>query len=202
MIIVGIAGGTGSGKTTVAKAIVESLGSNNVTLIAQDSYYIDRSHLSPKERELVNFDHPDAIEIDLLVNHLYELRHDKTVHIPIYDFSTHTRLNKTVEVNPKPIIIVEGIMVLTNDMLREMFDIKVFVHTDADIRVLRRIIRDINERGRTIESVFEQYQETVKPMHDAFVEPSKKYADIIIPEGGFNQIAINILTSIIRQQVV
>ncbi|KUO49292.1 MAG: uridine kinase [Desulfitibacter sp. BRH_c19] len=198
MIVVGIAGGTGSGKSTVANAIVESLGINQVALIAQDSYYLDRSDLTLAERGLVNFDHPDAFENDLLVDHLRQLRHGKAVKIPIYDFSTHTRLDKTVMINPKSIIVVEGIMVLTNEMLREMFDIKVFVDTDSDIRVLRRIVRDIKERSRTIDSVIEQYQETVKPMHDAFVEPSKKYADIIIPEGGFNNIAINMLTSTIR----
>jgi len=201
MLIIGIAGGTGSGKTTVAQAIVNGLGAPNVSLISQDSYYLDRSDLPFSERASLNYDHPDAFENSLLVFHLKTLKTGKAVDVPVYDFSQHLRRASMVQVRPRPVIVVEGILVLADERLRSMFDIKVFVDTDPDVRVLRRITRDIEERGRTLESVRRQYLETVKPMHDAFVEPSKRYADIIVPEGGLNETAISLVTSRLAQYV-
>ncbi len=201
MLVIGIAGGTGSGKTTVAQAIVNRLGAPNVSLISQDSYYLDRSDLPFSERASLNYDHPDAFENSLLVSHLRALKTGRAVDVPVYDFSQHLRQASTVHVRPRPVVVVEGILVLADEGLRSMFDIKVFVDTDPDVRVLRRITRDIEERGRTLESVHRQYLETVKPMHDAFVEPSKRYADIIVPEGGLNEIAISLVTSRLAQYV-
>jgi uridine kinase len=194
MLVIGIAGGTGSGKTSVARSIMNRLGDGNVTLISQDNYYLDHSELTFAERERINYDHPNAFENGLLLQHLDELRHGKQVAIPVYDFTKHARSSETVRIDVKPIVLIEGIHVLTDEYLRASLNIKVFVDTDPDVRVLRRLARDINERGRTLESVFDQYITTVKPMHDAFIEPSKKYADIIIPEGGHNEIGISMLT--------
>lgn len=199
MLIIGIAGGTGSGKTTVATAIVDTLGVNRVTLISQDAYYRDRTDLPFEDRKKVNYDHPDSFDNDLLCQHLQDLKQGIAVEMPIYDFKQHNRSANTVHVDVRPVIILEGIHVLVEPMLRSMLDIKVFVDTDPDVRVLRRIRRDIEERGRSIESVYEQYLSTVKPMHDAFIEPSKRMADLIIPEGGQNQIAIGLLTTRVKQ---
>jgi len=194
MLVIGIAGGTGSGKTTVARSIMNKLGSTNVTLISQDNYYIHHNGLSFEEREGINYDHPNAFENKLLLDHLQELRSGRSVNIPVYDFSQHARSVETIRIDVKPIVLIEGIHVLTDEELRSALNIKVFVDTDPDVRILRRLTRDINERGRTLQSVFDQYLTTVKPMHDAFIEPSKKYADIIIPEGGENEIGISMLT--------
>lgn len=194
MLVIGIAGGTGSGKTTVARSIINKLGSTNVTLISQDNYYLHHSGLTFEERERINYDHPRAFENELLLKHLNELKNGNAVNIPVYDFSKHARSQETIRVDVKPIVLLEGIHVLTDEDLRSALNIKVFVDTDPDVRILRRLSRDINERGRTLQSVFDQYLTTVKPMHDAFIEPSKKYADIIIPEGGENQIGISMLT--------
>lgn len=198
MLTIGIAGGTGSGKTTVAERLVESLGPQDVVLLSQDSYYADNRHLSAAEREHVNYDHPDALDGDLLLSHLRLLRRRQPIEVPIYDFTTHCRVERTVTVQPMSVVILEGILIFADPLIRQELDIKVFVDTDADVRVLRRLTRDIEERGRTVQSVFQQYLHTVKPMHDAFVEPSKRFADLIIPEGGRNDIAIGLLTSRIQ----
>jgi uridine kinase len=196
MLVIGIAGGTGSGKTSVARSIMEKLGEDNVTLISQDNYYIDHSELSPEERERINYDHPNAFDNELLLAHLRELREGHPVDSPIYDFTVHGRSSESVRIDIKPIVLIEGIHVLTDESLRNALDIKVFVDTDPDVRILRRIVRDIQDRGRSLQSVYDQYLTTVKPMHDAFIEPSKKYADIIIPEGGHNEIGISLLSSL------
>ncbi|MGM0410543.1 MAG: uridine kinase [Bacillota bacterium] len=193
MIFVGIAGGTGSGKTTLANTLINTLEENNTIFIPHDNYYKDRSHLPFSERENINYDHPEAFETNLLVSHLKKLQNGKDIEMPQYDYSTHTRKEETVKVKAKPVVIVEGILVLADEKLREIFDIKLFVDTDADIRILRRLKRDINDRNRSFESVYKQYLSTVKPMHEAFVEPSKTHADIIIPEGGMNEVANNLL---------
>ncbi len=195
MLIIGIAGGTGSGKSTVAKALETELGAANVVLISQDSYYVDKSYLPFTERASQNYDHPDSFEDQLLLDHLNLLRMGQSVAVPVYDYSQHVRSKQTVLIHPKPVVVVEGILILTDPELRNAFDIKAYVDTDADTRVLRRIVRDINERGRSLESVCTQYLNTVKPMHEAFVEPSKRYADIIIPEGGHNTVALSLLVS-------
>ena len=201
MLVIGIAGGTGSGKTSVAQAIVNKLGTDNVAFITQDSYYKSNDRLSMEERERINYDHPDSFDNELLVEHIHRLRNRLSVEVPIYDFSRHTRTEQTVRVDSKSVIIVEGILIFADEALRSTMDIKVFVDTDADVRVLRRLARDIKERGRTVESVFAQYLQTVKPMHDAFIEPSKRYADLIIPEGGRNEIGISLLTARIEQYI-
>ncbi|GMA63605.1 uridine kinase [Alicyclobacillus fastidiosus] len=199
MLIIGIAGGTGSGKTSVARAILEQLGAEHVVLISQDAYYQDHSNLPFERRQQLNYDHPDSFDNDLLREHLRALRRGQSIQMPIYDFKTHDRKEETIHVAVRPVIVLEGIHVLVDPELRELLDIKVFVDTDPDVRVLRRIRRDIEERGRSIESVYEQYLSTVKPMHDAFIEPSKRFADLIIPEGGENQIAIALLTTRVSQ---
>lgn len=196
MLVIGIAGGTGSGKTTVARSIMNKLGGANVALISQDNYYRHYSDLTFAERERMNYDHPNAFENCLLLQHLGELRNGHAVDIPVYDFTEHNRSGQTLRIEAKPIVLIEGIHVLTDEELRGALDIKVFVDTDPDVRILRRLSRDINERGRTLQSVFDQYLTTVKPIHDAFIEPSKKYADIIIPEGGENEIGIHMLTTL------
>ncbi|MEW9670681.1 uridine kinase [Ammoniphilus sp. 3BR4] len=195
MLIIGIAGGSGSGKTTIAQAIQHRLGSERVQLISQDSYYRDHAELTMEQREKINYDHPDSFENELLVQHLNELKKGQAVHIPVYDFSLHTRSEATVHVTPKPVIILEGILILADSELRDLMDAKIFVDTDPDVRILRRAIRDTAERGRTLESIDRQYLSTVKPMHEAYVEPSKKYANVIIPEGGKNEVAIHLLTT-------
>ncbi len=201
MLIVGIAGGTGSGKTTVVRKIIERLPKDEVAVLSQDSYYKDNSHLPLEERRKLNFDHPNAIEFDLLVSHLQMLKEGKAIHQPVYSYITSTRSSETILVKPRDVIIVEGILVLTNKELRDMFDIKVFVYADADDRLIRVIRRDIRERGRDVEQVLKRYIATVKPMHEQFIEPSKKYADIIVPEGGNNEVAINMLASIIEKNI-
>lgn len=197
-ILIGIIGGTGSGKSTVARAIFESLSEQNIVIIQQDSYYKDQSHLTFKERVKTNYDHPLAFDSDLLKKHLGELLNNNSIEKPIYNFEKHTRRIETETIYPKDIIILEGIMILDDAELREMLDIKIFVDTDADVRIIRRILRDIKERGRTLESVIDQYLTTVRPAHLQFVEPNKKYADIIIPEGGYNQVAIDIMVAKIK----
>jgi uridine kinase len=199
MLFIGIAGGTGSGKTTLAKALCDQLGSGTSVLIPHDSYYRHLPHVSFEERSRLNYDHPDAFETDLLVRHLRQLRANQPIELPTYDFTTHLRTAHTTTIEPRQVVIVEGILVLAEAPLRELFDIKVYVDTDPDVRVLRRMVRDMAERGRTLDSVYRQYLETVKPMHDAFVEPSKRYADIIIPRGGQNMVALGILSSRINQ---
>jgi len=195
MLIIGIAGGTGSGKTTVARSVIERLGQDNVTFISQDNYYKDHGHLTAEERRAINYDHPLVFDNDLLIEHIGLLRSGQAAYAPVYDFTADARSpGKTVELQPNAILIIEGLHVLSDENLRALLDIKVFVDTDPDVRVLRRVLRDIEERGRTIRSVHQQYLSTVKPMHEAFIEPSKKYADIILPEGGENEVGIQMLT--------
>ena len=190
-VVIGIAGGTGSGKTTVARAIYDRVGKDKIEWISHDSYYRDFDGLSIEERHHINFDHPDSLESELLARHLDVLVKGSSVEIPIYDFTTHSRKAETVRVEPRRVIIVEGILVLAEPELRKRIHIKLFVDTPPDIRFMRRLVRDIKSRGRSMESVIEQYMTTVRPMHEEFVEPSKRYADLIIPEGGENLVAIN-----------
>jgi uridine kinase len=192
-LLVGIAGGTGSGKTTIARRLAGELPPGSVTLLEHDSYYRDRHDLTAEERDALNFDHPDALETDLLVEHLTRLKGGSPSEIPIYDFATHRRKRETHRVEPTPVIILEGILVFVDPRLCELLDIKLFVETEADIRVLRRIKRDIEQRGRSFESVREQYYETVRPMHLAYVEPSKRFADMILPEGGNLEVALDLI---------
>lgn len=197
-VLLGVAGGSGSGKTTVVEEILQRLHPSPVSVIHHDAYYRDLGHSPFEERVAVNFDHPDALETELLVKHLTRLRNGEGVDIPIYDFSTHTRTSRTKRVEATGVIIVDGILVLADERLRSLLDIKVFVDTDADIRFIRRLRRDMRERGRSLESVVEQYEKTVRPMHQAFVEGSRVHADIIIPEGGRNRVAIDLLASRLR----
>jgi uridine kinase len=197
-LVIGIAGGTGSGKTTVARAIASALPADKVATIEFDAYYRDRPDLSDEARAQLNFDHPDALESSLLVEHLRALKLGEAVEVPIYDFKTHRRKAETHRVEPRAVIVVEGILVFVDSALRDLFDIKVFVDTDADIRIFRRIRRDIEQRGRTFESVREQYYSTVRPMHQQFVEPSKRWADLIIPEGGNNRVALDLIVTKLR----
>jgi len=198
MIIVGIAGGTGSGKTTFAQSLQRAIRHDSV-IISQDSYYYANEHLSFAQRVKINYDHPDAFENALLVEHLQRLKAGEKVRVPVYDFKEYTRTDRFVEVEPYPIILVEGILLLHDPALRAELDIKVFIDTDPDVRILRRLMRDVTERRRTMESVVKQYLNTVKPMHEAFVEPSKKYADLIVPEGGFNTVALDVVTAMLRE---
>lgn len=200
-IIIGVAGGTGSGKTTVSEAILERVGRERITYIQHDSYYKDLSHLPLEERHKINFDHPEALDTDLLVEHLARLQAGSPVEVPIYDFTTHTRRRETRRVEPRGVTLVEGILIFADKALRDLMDIRIFVDTDPDIRFIRRLRRDITERGRTLESVIRQYLETVRPMHLEFVEPSKRYADIIIPEGGFNVTAIDMVVARVEAMV-
>jgi uridine kinase len=195
ILIIGVAGGTASGKTTVVQAILDRVGRERIAYIQHDSYYKDLSHLPLEERRKFNFDHPDALDTPLLVQHLKELRAGHPVQVPEYDFATYCRLSQTRTVYPRPVVIVEGILILTEPALRELIDLKIYVDTDADLRLIRRIQRDIAERGRTVESVIEQYLATVRPMHLEFVEPSKRYADVIIPLGGHNVAALELVTA-------
>jgi uridine kinase len=200
-MIIGICGGTGSGKTTVANRILESVRASEIAFIQQDSYYRNLKDLPLDFRQVANFDHPDALDNDLLIHHVRKLKNGEPIDLPIYDFKTHTRLNETRPVAPKPIVIVEGILIFAEPRLLELMDIKVFVDTPDDIRFIRRLRRDIAERGRTVDSVIEQYTGTVRPMHMQFVEPSKRYADVIIPEGGHNLVSIDLLSGKIRERL-
>jgi uridine kinase len=197
-LVIGIAGGTGSGKTTVARAIGSSLPSDKVSTIEYDAYYRDRPDLDEDGRAQLNFDHPDSLESELLVMHLRALKEGQAVDVPIYDFKTHRRRAEVHRIEPTPVIILEGILVFVEPAVRELLDIKVFVDTDADIRIFRRIRRDMEQRGRTFDSVREQYYKTVRPMHMQFVEPSKRWADLIIPEGGNNRVALDLILAKLR----
>ena len=192
-IVIGIAGGTGSGKTTVANVILDAVGRHRIAYLPHDAYYRDLSDLPPVQKAEVNFDHPNSLETELMIEHVKELKAGKAVDIPVYDFSTHSRTNRTIHVEPQPVIIVEGILIFAEKKLRELFDMKLFVDTDPDIRFIRRLQRDIAERGRTMATVINQYLGTVRPMHLEFVDPSKRYADVIIPEGGMNQVALDMV---------
>lgn len=197
-ILIGITGGTGSGKSTIADALYSNFSKDRITMIQQDMYYKDQSHLSMEERVKTNYDHPMAFDNDLLVEHLQKLIKGEAIEKPRYDFTIHNRAKDTTTVEPREIIIVEGILILEDERIRDLLDIKVYVDTDADIRILRRLVRDIDERGRTVESVIDQYLKMVRPMHMEFTEPTKRYADIIIPEGGHNYVAIDLLMAKIR----
>jgi len=194
-IVIGIAGGTGSGKTSIAAKIMKTFKDKSVLLIQQDSYYKDQSHLTFQERLLTNYDHPNAFDNELLMEQINLLQAHQAIEVPVYDYVHHTRSHETVHVEPKEVVILEGILVLEDARLRDLMDIKIFVDTDADIRILRRMVRDIEERGRTVVSVIEQYLSAVRPMHIQFVEPSKAYADVIIPEGGENRVAIDLVAT-------
>ncbi|WP_291580807.1 uridine kinase [Clostridium sp. UBA6640] len=198
-VLIGITGGTGSGKSTIAKEIYKSFGEDCIAMIEQDSYYKDQSHLTSEERVKTNYDHPDAFDTKLLVEQLNKLVNGEAVEKPIYDFEIHNRVKETVKVESRDIIILEGILVLQEEILRDMLDIKIYVDTDPDVRFIRRMVRDVKERGRTIDSVITQYLTVVKQMHEQFTENTKRYADIIIPEGGQNKVAIDIITANIKQ---
>jgi uridine kinase len=197
-LVVGIAGGTGSGKSTVARAILESIPESNVAVIEQDCYYKDQSHLPQEERVNVNYDHPLAFDTDLLIEHVEKLINGQAIEKPQYDFTVHNRKKQFLRVEPREIIILEGILILDFPRLRELMDIKIFVDTDADVRIIRRIERDMRERGRSLESVINQYINVVKPAHNEFCEPTKRYADIIIPEGGYNKVAVDIMVTKVK----
>ncbi|WP_075618155.1 uridine kinase [Paenisporosarcina indica] len=197
-LVIGIAGGSGSGKTSVTNAIYEVYKEKAVVVIEQDYYYKDQSDLEFKERLATNYDHPLAFDTDLLIEHIHQLLNRHAIEKPVYDYSIHTRAPETVHIEPQDVIILEGILVLEDPRLRELMDIKLFVDTDSDLRIIRRILRDINERGRSIESVVEQYLSVVRPMHNQFIEPTKRYADIIIPEGGQNEVAIDLMVTKIK----
>ncbi|WP_298901647.1 uridine kinase [uncultured Psychroserpens sp.] len=201
MLIIGIAGGTGCGKTTVVNQILNELPEGEVGVISQDSYYKDTSHLSYEERVKINFDHPRSIDFELLEEHLKELKSGAPVNQPVYSFVKHNRTGDTIKTNPRKVMIVEGILILTNPELREMFDIKIFVHADSDERLIRRLKRDISERGRDIDEVLSRYQTTLKPMHQQFIEPMKEYADIIIPNNKYNTVAVDIVKTIINEKL-
>ena len=197
-VVIGVAGGSGSGKTTVVRRIVESLGNDQVTVLEHDRYYRDRGDLRLEERAALNYDHPDSLETDLMVRHVEALRRGEAVDVPVYDFARYARVAGVDTAHPRRAVIVEGILIFTDADLRRLLDVKVFVDADDDIRFIRRLQRDVAERGRTMASVIEQYQTTVKPMHLEFVEPSKRYADIIVPQGGHNTVAIEMLLTLIR----
>jgi uridine kinase len=194
-LVIGIAGGSGSGKTTVAQEILNRVGASRIAFLQHDAYYKDLSGLPPTQRAAVNFDHPDSLETELLISHIESLKKGKQVEVPIYDFATHSRTEKSFIVSPRGVILVEGILIFAESELRKIFDLKIFVDTDDDIRFIRRLGRDIAERGRTTETVIQQYLSTVRPMHLEFVEPSKRYADVIIPEGGFNTAALDMVVA-------
>ncbi len=202
MLIIGIAGGTGCGKTTVVNQILNELPEGEVGVISQDSYYKDTSHLSYEERVKINFDHPRSIDFDLLEQHLKYLREGKDIQQPVYSFIKHNRTGDTILTHPRKVMIVEGILILTHPELRELFDIKIFVHADSDERLIRRLKRDITERGRDLDEVLHRYQNTLKPMHQQFIEPTKEFADIIIPNNKYNTVAVDIVRSIINQRLV
>ncbi len=201
MLIIGIAGGTGCGKTTVVNQIVNELPENEVCVISQDSYYKDTSHLTYEERVKINFDHPQSIDFELLGQHLTALRKGETIEQPVYSFVEHNRTSETVSTAPSKVIIVEGILILTNPKIREMFDIKIYVQTDSDERLIRRLKRDIAERGRDMDEVLDRYQNTLKPMHQQFIDPTKEFADLIIPNNNYNNVAIDIVRTIIKERL-
>jgi len=201
MLIIGIAGGTGSGKTTVVNQIIEQLPTDEVCVISQDSYYNQTVNLSYEERTKINFDHPRAIDFDLIVKHLKELKKGETIEQPVYSFVTHNRTTDTVKTHPRKVVIVEGILILNNKALRDLFDIKIFVHADTDERLVRRVRRDISERGRDIDEVLNRYQDTLKPMHLQFIEPTKNFADIIIPNNKHNTVAIDVVRTVINDRL-
>ncbi len=198
-IVFGVAGGTGSGKTTVAWQILRAVESTQAAYLPHDAYYRDNPHLSFEDRTQINYDHPDSLETDLLVTHIQQLLAGQAIEMPVYDFVQHRRTQETVTILPRPLILVEGILVFTHAALRALMDIRVYVEVDADVRVLRRLTRDMEERGRSLDSIMHQYLETVRPMHLTFVEPSKRYADIIIPEGGMNEVAMAMVVSRLRE---
>ena len=200
MMLMGIAGGTGSGKTLVARSIGEAL-NQRIVVIGQDSYYIDHSEMAVEDCARINYDHPDAFDHDLLIEHLKQLTSGTAIDMPVYDYARYARSTATVRIEPAAVVIIEGILVLAHAALRDMLDVKIFVDTDADVRFIRRLTRDVRERGRTVESVVEQYMNVVRPMHLEFVEPSKRYADIIVPEGGYNHVAIDFITTKIETLV-
>ena len=202
MLIIGIAGGTGCGKTTVVNQIVNELPENEVGVISQDSYYKDTSHLSYEERTKINFDHPRTIDFDLLYEHLLKLKDNQIIEQPVYSFVEHNRTQNTILTHPRKVMIIEGILILTHPKLRELFDIKIFVHADSDERLVRRIKRDITERGRDISEVLTRYQTTLKPMHQQFIEPTKEFADIIIPNNRYNTVAVDIVRTIINERLL
>jgi uridine kinase len=201
MLIIGIAGGTGSGKTTVVDQIITELPQNEVCVISQDSYYKDTSHLTYDQRVEINFDHPNSIDFDLLVNHLELLRKGQSFEQPVYSFIDHNRTIETITTHPRKVVIVEGILILTHPEIRDMFDIKVFVHADSDERLIRRLKRDMADRGRDLNEVLDRYQNTLKPMHQEFIEPTKEFADIIIPTNRYNTVAVSLIRSIIHQKL-
>ena len=201
MLIIGIAGGTGSGKTTVVHQIMNELPSTEVGVISQDSYYKETNNLSYEERTKINFDHPRAIDFDLLISHLKDLKSGKVIDQPIYSFVTHNRTDDTISTHPRKVVIVEGILIFTNPEIRDLFDIKVFVHADSDERLIRRLKRDIAERGRDMDEVLNRYQTTLKPMHEQFIEPTKAFADIIIPNDKYNTVAIDVVRAVINQRI-
>ncbi len=200
IMVIGIAGGTGSGKTTLTQKLKERFG-EDVSVLYHDNYYKSHSELPFEERSKLNYDHPSAFDTERIVQDLQALRRGETIQSPTYDYTVHDRSEKTVEIRPTRVIIVEGILIFENKALRDLMDIKIFVDTDADVRILRRVLRDVKERGRTLDSVVNQYLTTVKPMHEAFVEPSKKYADVIVPAGGYNTVALDMIVGRIREHV-
>ena len=201
MLILGIAGGTGSGKTTVVNQILNELPADEVCVISQDSYYNATNNLSYQERTKINFDHPKAIDFELLVTHLTQLKSGKIIDQPVYSFVTHNRIKDTLKTHPRKVVIVEGILIFNNEQLRDLFDIKIFVHADADERLIRRVRRDIDERGRDVSEVLSRYQNTLKPMHQQFIEPMKNYADIIIPNDRYNTVAVDIVRTVISEKL-
>jgi uridine kinase len=194
-LVIGIAGGSGSGKTTLARLIINRVGQEHIAYLPHDAYYKDLSNLPPNQRALVNFDHPNSLETELLAEHIQMLKSGLPVDLPVYDFKNHVRTSQTIRIEPKPVIMVEGILIFSDPKLRNEFDVKIFVDTDSDLRFIRRLERDINERGRTTESVIRQYLATVRPMHQEFVESSKRYADVIVPEGGLNTVAMEMVVA-------
>jgi uridine kinase len=201
LVTLGISGGTGSGKTTISEEVAKAIGPDHSVIVHQDSYYLDRSRLPTDDREHINFDHPSAFDWKLLKEHIRALRSGKAINKPIYNFHTHSRMEETIRVEPKPVLIIEGILVFDDPELRKMMDMKIYVDADNDVRFIRRMDRDVRERGRSLESIVDQYLSTVRPMHLQFVEPSKRYADIIIPEGGHNRVALDTIIARIKMML-